>query len=90
MGEPMLRTGIAELYRRMQQANTIADEAIADYEESKARLYAGKDRAQRLVDKAADHELQHLGNRAAFWTARASRLALTLLVEIELGKGAGR
>lgn len=73
---------LAELYRRMQQANTIAEEAIADYETSKARLFAGKDRAARRAALKDDPELDHLGGRATFWTARASRIALTILVEL--------
>jgi hypothetical protein len=75
---------LAELYRRMEQASTTADEATQDYETSKARLFAGLDRAGRRAAIKDDYELNHLGNRATFWTARASRLALQLLVELAL------
>lgn len=73
-----------QLVARLNAANVTADEAIADYETSRARLYAGLTRAQKITAKRDDHELRHLGGRAEFYTALATRLALTVLVELAM------
>lgn len=73
------------LYRRMQQANVTADETIAKYDESKARLVSGLTRAEAFAAKRDDAELKYLGGKAQFHSDLAVRMALTILVEQQMG-----
>lgn len=74
------------LRRRLEAANTKADEAMASYEEWSARLARMKPgrlgRAELRIARRDDHDLADLAAACTFHTALATRLAATLTVEL--------
>jgi len=76
-------TRVQLLRRRLEAANTKADEAMAAYEEWSARLdRANPGRAERRIARRDDHDLIDLAAACTFHTALATRLAVTLTVEL--------
>lgn len=73
-----------DLYRRVAEANSAAEQAIKEYDDHNAYLLRGArgDRGKYHVDKRDDFELASLGNKAAFRTSTAIRLASTLQIEL--------
>lgn len=85
---PVLAPRHVLLVRRLGQANVAADEAIATYNSRKAALQSRHHGSPSAFDNACrdDKDLQDASRAEGFNTRLANRLALTLLVELQLGR----
>lgn len=73
-----------DLYRRVAEANSATERAIADYDRRKAQIrmdYRG-DKARIYVHQRDDGELKEIASQVAFRSSNALRLASTLQIEL--------